>query len=148
MQKGIIIANDGYIQSAIPLLNTDEGSPLLDKNGKVVGINTAGQINTSVSLAVNSNVLKEVQNKFNNIDFEMIETISFNELKEKYYYIKYNDEVVANNISKRKWKEYSKIGNIEENIKLELVKASYKDGVVSLRYQNGISDFISSMQLS
>ena len=148
LQKGIIIANDGYIQSAIPLSNTDEGSPLLDKNGNVVGINTAKQINTSISLAVNSNVLKEVQNKFNNIDFEMIETISFNELKEKYYYIKYNDEVVANNISKRKWKEYSKIGNIEENIKLELVKASYKDGVVSLRYQNGISDFISSMQLS
>ena len=31
---------------------------------------------------------------------------------------------------------------------MELVKASYKDGIVSLRYKNNISDYISSMQLA
>ena len=148
IQKGIIVANDGYIQTAIPLSLSDEGSPLINSQGQVVGINTAKQVNTSISLAVNANVLKEIQNKFANIEFSNLETISFDSLKEQYYYIKYNDEVVKNNIPSNKWEEYSKIGNIKESINLELVKANYEDGIVSLRYQNGISKYISSMQLA
>jgi len=148
IQKGIIVANDGYIQTAIPLSLSDEGSMLINVEGQVVGINTAKQINTSISIAVNANVLKEIQNKFANLDFNKLEAISFESLKEQYYYIKYNDEVVKNNIPENKWEEYSKIGNIKESINLELVKANYEDGIVSLRYQNGISKYISSMQLA
>ena len=66
----------------------------------------------------------------------------------QFYYVKYNNEIIKNNISSRKWKQYSKIGDIEKTIKLELLKASYEDGVVSLRYKNEISSYISSMQLS
>ena len=148
VQSGIVISNDGYIGSAIPLTNTDEGSPLLNSSGQVVGMNTAKQVNTSISLAINSDVLKEIQDKFNNTKFEDIEVISFNKLKEEYYYIKYNEEIVKNDIPSGKWKTYSKIGNIEENISLELVKANYKDGIVSLRYHNGISEYIDNMQLA
>ena len=104
--------------------------------------------NTSISIAMNSEVLKEIQNKFKSLSFDKIETISFNELKEKYYYVKYNSENIKNSIPKGKWKTYSKIGNIEDTIKLELVKASYKDGIVSLRYKNSISQYINSMQLA
>lgn len=148
LQKGIVLSNDGYIQSAIVLTDTDEGSPLFDKDGNVVGINTAKQVNTSMSLAVNSNILKEVQNKFNNKDFSSFEPIKFEKLKENFYYVKINEEIVENSIPENKWKIYSKIGNIEDNIKLELIKASYEDGIVSLRYQNNISDYISSMQFA
>jgi len=52
LQKGIVVANDGYIQSAIPLVTTDEGSPLFDQNGNVIGMNTAKQVNSSISLAI------------------------------------------------------------------------------------------------
>ncbi len=148
IQTGIVISTDDYIQTSIPLLNTDEGSPLLNQNGEVVGINTSKSTNASVSIAINSEVLKEIQNKFANMNFHDIESISFTELKEKYYYVKYDDESIMNTIPKNKWKEYSKIGNIEKTINLELVKASYKDGIVSLRYKNGISKYINSMQLS
>ena len=148
VQSGIVISNDGYIGSAIPLTNTDEGSPLINSNGQIVGMNTAKQVNTSISLAINSDVLKEIQDKFNNIDFGNIEVISFNKLKEEYFYIKYNEEIVQNDIPSEKWKTYSKIGNIKENISLELVKASYNDGIVSLRYRNGISNYIDNMQLA
>lgn len=148
VQTGIVISNDDFIQTSIPLLNSDEGSPLLNKNGEVVGINTSKSTNASVSIAINSEALKEIQNKFSKINFNDIESISFNELKEKYYYTKYNDESIINSIPKNKWKEYSKIGNIEKTINLELIKASYKDGIVSLRYKNGIAKYINSMQLS
>lgn len=148
VQSGIVISSDGYIRSSIPLTNTDEGSPLINSDGQIVGMNTAKQVNTSISLAINSDVLKEIQDKFNNVNFEDIEVVPFNKLKEEYYYIKYNEEIVKNDISSEKWKIYSKIGNIEENISLKLVKASYKDGIVSLRYYNGISNYIDNMQLA
>lgn len=147
-QKGILLSNDGYLQSAIPLTTTDEGSPLLDKNGNVIGINTSKQINTSMSLAINSDVLKEVQDKFILVNFDSIEVISFEKMKEQFYYLKYNDELITNSISSSKWKEYSKIGNIEKTINLQLLKANYESGAISLRYKNGISDYISSMQLA
>lgn len=148
IQKGIVISNDGYIQSLIPLSNNDEGSPLLNSEGQVVGMNISKSTNASISMAINSEVLKEAKEKFDNIDFDSIQTISFEKLKEDYYYLKYNNENVINAIPKRVWKEYSKIGDIENNIKLELVKANYDKGVVSLRYKNKISDYISSMQLA
>ena len=112
----------------------------------MIGINTSKTTNSSISIAVNSAVLKEIQDKFNVLD--NIESITFEELKEKYYYEKINTENIKNSIPKYKWRKYSKIGNIENTIRMELVKASYKDGIVSLRYKNNISDYISSMQLA
>ena len=146
VQKGIIISNTDYIQTSIPLTNTDEGSPLFNQAGEVIGINTSKTTNSSISIAVNSAVLKEIQDKFNGLD--NIDSITFEELKEKYYYEKITNENIKNSIPKYKWRKYSKIGNIENTIKMELVKASYKDGIVSLRYKNNISDYISSMQLA
>ena len=147
IQKGIIISNDEYIQSSIPLSNNDEGSPLLNSDGQVIGMNTSKSTNTSISMAINSEILKEVKDKFDNIDFNSIQTILFEKLKEDYY-LKYSNENVINSIPKRVWKKYSKIGDIENNINLELVKANYDNGVVSLRYKNKISDYISGMQLT
>ena len=148
IQKGIVIANGDYVQTSIPLTETDEGSPLFDSKGNLIGVNTSKSINSNISMAINLDVIKEIQDKFNYIEFESIKTISFEDLKNEYYYTKYNEENVVNSISKSKWNKYKKIGNIEETIKLELVKASYKDDIVSLRYKNNISNYISSMQLS
>lgn len=147
IQAGIVISNDGYIQSAIPLIISDEGSPLFDSAGRVVGMNTSQSINTNVSIAVNSDALKEIQDKFNNIDFNTIKAISFEELKKKYYNGT-NDEIVKNNVPTKKWKKYSKIGNVEKNIVMKLVKANYTNNIVSLRYYNEISGYMSSMQLA
>lgn len=148
VQSGIVVSKENYIQSSIPLTQTDEGSPLFNQNGNVIGMNTADSINASISIAIHSDILKEIQDKFSKVNFDSIETISFDELKEGYYYVKYHDETIKNSISSSKWKIYSKIGNIEDNIKLQLVKASYKDGIVSLRYKNSISKYIGSMQLA
>ncbi len=148
LQTGIVTSKDGYIQSAIPLRETDEGSPLYNDAGQLIGINTAKAVNTSVSLAIDVNALDEIKNKIGSKDFDSIKTVSFNELKEKYYYTNYNEEKIVNSISDTKWQTFKKIGDIENNIKLDLVKASYDNNVVSLRYKNGISKYINSMQLA
>ena len=111
-------------------------------------MNTAKSINSSFAKAIGPEVLQEVQDMFKDKDFNTIKATSFEELKEKYYYENINEEIRKNDISESKWKKYSQIGKIEETIDLELVKASYKDSIVSLRYKNGLSDFISSMQLA
>ena len=147
-QTGIVISKDGYIQSAIPLTISDEGSPLFNEDGEVVGINTSKSINTSVSMSIESKALKKLKDKLSKDSFKSIKTISFQKLKEKYYYTNIKNENKINNIPKSKWNKYKKIGNIEKNIKMNLIKANYDNNVISLRYSNTISEFISGMQLS
>lgn len=147
-QTGIVISNGDYIQTSIPLSTSEEGSPLFNQNGEVIGINTSKSTSASVSIAINVNVLREIQEKFESINHDSIEALPFDKLKEEYYYVKYNEEKIENSIPADKWKRYSKIGNIEQTINLELIKASYKDGIVSLRYKNNISKYINSLQLA
>ena len=146
-QTGIILENDKYVQTSIPLLNSDEGSPLFNENGEVIGINTSKSTSSSISIAINKDVLKEIQDKFSNIK-DQIQTISFNELKEKYYYVKINSEEITKNVPSNIWDKYSKIGNIENTINLELVKSSYKDSILSLRFKNNIPNYITSIKLA
>ena len=148
IQKGIVINNDQYLETSIPLSESDEGSPVFNQDGELIGLNTIKSTNNSISVAINVDVMKEIQDKFNKIDFNSIKVITFDDLKEEYFYTKYNQEKIVNSIPKSKWKKYKKIGDIENNIKLELIKASYEKGTVSLRYKNNITNFISSMQLS
>lgn len=148
IQSGIIITTDNEIQSLLPLTEKDEGSPLININGEVIGINTSDSINTSVSIAKNVEALTKLQDKLKNTKYEDIDCISFSDLKEEYYYTKRNKEIISNNIKSKIWKEYSKIGNIENSINLNLLKASYKNNTLSLRYSNNISNYISSMQLA
>lgn len=147
IQSGIIINNNGYLESTIPLTKKDSGSPLFNINGEVVGMNTSKSIDTSISYAVNSDILKEIIDKFSNVKYDDIKAISFNDLKEKYYYLKKSNEKIVNSIPSKKWQEYSKIGNINETINMELVKASYQDDIVSLRYKNHLSSYIDGLRV-
>ena len=148
LQKGIVVNIDNYIQTSIPISEVDAGSPLFNQKGEVIGMNSSKSVNSSISMAINSDALKEVKDIFKSVNYDQIESVSFDELKEKYYYVKLDSAKEYNNIPKDKWNEYSKIGNIEENIKLPLIKASYNSGVVSLRYQNSIASVIKSKNLA
>jgi hypothetical protein len=90
--------------------------------------------------------LKDLQNKLK--DNDKIDNISFDQLKEQYYYSKTNKEVVNNNIKKSIWDKYSKIGNIESTMHLPLIKANYSNGVLSLRYDNHVKNLLGSKQMS
>ena len=57
---------------------------------------------------------------------------------------KSNTKNVPSNI----WDKYSKIGNIENTINLELAKSSYKDSILSLRFKNNIPNYITSIKLA
>ena len=73
--------------------------------------------------------------------------MTFEELKNNYF-VSYKDDKVVNKIDEDVWNKYKKIGNLEKSINIELVKASYKDNVLSLRYKNTLNKLFSNMQLA
>ena len=146
-RKGIVTANDGYIQTSIPITLEEVGSPILDKDGNLIGMTKKEMLNTSTSVSIPSNALKEVQDLFNNIEFNKIKTVSFDKLKENYYYVKYEEEIEKTSIPEKVWDRYKEIGNIDKTINIDLVKSSYKNKVLSLRYKNNAKEYIPTMQL-
>lgn len=129
-------SND-VIKSNFSLASSDVGSALYNKDGEVIGFNTSNVINATLSEANKTSYLEEIQSKLENISFDKIEYVELNKLKDKYYF-DIKDEENVNNIPKRKWEEIKQIGQLQKNLQLDLVKANYEDGMVSLRYKNNI----------
>ena len=145
--KGIITSLDKNIQTSLPISEEAQGSPLFNNEGKIIGMINSKLLNSSVSFATKGDILKEYYKKLTTTNYEEIKAIPFEELKENYY-IKYNNETIVNNIPEDKLQEYSNIENISEMIDLKLVKGSYKDGIISLRYKNDIKNYIDTMQFA
>ena len=145
--KGIITASDTNIQTSLTSTEEMQGSPIFDVQGNLIGMINSKTLNSSISFATTTGILKEYYLKLSKKEFNDIKCLAFKDLKENYY-TKYNEEKLFNNIPEKKWNEYSKAENIEENIEMTLVKASYTDGIISLRYKNDISNYIDTMQMA
>lgn len=125
-----------------PVMANSEGSPIFNSSGKVIGMVNSDNYNSSLINAISSETLSIIYSKLNTTN---ISGISFEDLKAKYYYTSIYEEAKSNNIPSKKWLQYSKIGNIENTIKLELIKASYKDEIVALKYYNSSFKYINSI---
>ena len=110
-------------------------------------MNNTKLVNTSISYVTSLNIISQYSKIFKEIDFEQIKSITFEELKEKYY-IRFNDEKRTNNIPNSIWNKFNKVENLEECIPLELIKASYIDNTICLKYKNEINEYIGSIQLA
>ena len=80
-----------------------------------------------------------------NTKFKDIKVTSFDEIKKQYYFKDENKKELTQTLSSKIWNKYKTIGNIEDTIVLDLVKANYYDNVVSLRYENKTADYIDTM---
>ena len=137
--SGIVSSIKDNLINVLPLTKRDWGSPLFNSDGEVVGINTSKLINSELSNASNIEGLRKLQSELDITTYEKVEIMSLDNLKEKYFSKDNNSEEVINEIPKNVWKKYKSIGDIEQTVVLNLVKASYYDGILSLRYHNGTS---------
>lgn len=135
---------NGTIENLFPMSSSDVGSALFNKDGKVIGFSVNDVLNSDLSYAHSTDYLIELQNILSKEDFNKIASTSLDTFKEKYY-LGIDEEKTFNNIPDKVWNKYKKIGDLEKNISLPLLKGSYRDGIVSLRYKNSISNFIESM---
>ena len=143
--KGLVVSDNGYLQSTIPVSSSDEGSPLFNINGEVIGMNTGILSNSPSSFSIPYKSLIEIKDKFT-MAFNEIKTISFKELKQEYY-VNYGNEEKIDNISKSRWNMINELTDISNNIHMKIVKANYSDGVVSIRYKNNM-DNINPMKMA
>ncbi|MGN0973188.1 MAG: hypothetical protein ACI4OT_00440 [Bacilli bacterium] len=146
VKYGYLLKRGGLITSLITLERNEEGSPLFDYNKKLIGINTANVLKSSTSIARSTNYIKNLQSKLEKQDFTSIKVTSFKDLKNKY--INENNETEDNTIPKDIWNKYKRIGDVENTITLNLIKSSYDDNIVSLRYVNDISDYSDNFALA
>jgi hypothetical protein len=134
---------NGTIESLFPVSSSDVGGALFNKDGKVIGFATNEVLNSDLSYGHSTDYLIELQNILSKEDFNKIASTSLDKFKEKYY-LNINEEKTYNNIPDKIWDKYKKVGKLD-SITLPLIKGSYKDGIVSLRYGNNVSNYIESM---
>lgn len=142
--RGIIIAPNKSMETSVIATEEIQGSPLFNIDGKLVGMINSKTLDMSVSSATDLDIVKAYYEKFLDKKVEEIKSVSFKELKENYY-IKYNEEKDINKLQTSKLSEFKGAENIDNLIKLKLVKSFYKDGIVSLRYKNEIYKYIDTM---
>ena len=145
--KSIIASVDNGIRITTQATEDMQGMPIFNSDGKLIGMINSKNINTVMSNITKLDIIKQYSDKLKEEDFNEIKSVSFDELKEKYY-IRYGEEIKTNNIPQKKWDEYSKVEDVDQFIDLDLVKGEFKDGIISLRYKNKVSDYIDTMQLA
>ena len=141
--KTLVISNNNYIET----INNDNNSSLLfDTNSNLIGISTKN--NESVHNEYISNEsLQSIVNKFSNINFNTIDSISFDKLKNTYYLNnEYKDKEIS--IPKKITNKYKIINTINNNIYIPLIKYSKTKNNISLRYKNSINKYISNIDMS
>ena len=122
------------------------GRALYNEYGEVIAFVTGELLNSEISYANSTKYIIELQNIFSNITFEEVNYTSLELFKNRYYYEK-EDEKVLNNIPDKIWKKYKNIGDIENTIPLDLIKANYEDDIISLRYKNSFNNSIDTLYI-
>lgn len=138
--------NGGKLNNLFPVSESDVGSALYDINGNVVGFNTADVINSDLSYANSINYLKELQSILKNVTFDEIKYKDINSFKEMYYQ-PLQGEQENSNLKEETLNDLLEIYGLNKTITLPLVKSSYKDGILSLRYKNNASQSLNTMYL-
>lgn len=138
---------NGKLKNLLPVSSSDVGGALFNNYGEVVGFSVRDKIDSELSYANSTDYLKKVQNRLKQNKYENIKYTSVDEFKEKYY-SSLDKERKYNKISNEDWEQYRNIGSIENKIELELLKASYKDDIVSLRFANSAKGMLDSIYLA
>ncbi len=137
---------NGRLVNMLVINNSDVGAALFDINGNVIGINTDDQLYSDMSYANSTDYLIEIQKVLKETNYLDIKYTSLNEFKDNYY-LTVKEEKKYNMVTSEDWNKYDSIGNIKKNITLDLVKASCKDNILSLRYKDKTNSLIDSLYL-
>ncbi|HAB65940.1 MAG TPA: hypothetical protein DCE23_01100, partial [Firmicutes bacterium] len=114
---------NGRLKNMFLLNSSDVGAALFDHNGKVIGIASGDKVNSELSYANSINYLSRLQMILNSQTYDKISYTILDTFKQSYY-TKIGEERVYNYIDSKIWDKYKNIGKIEDNIKLDLIKAN------------------------
>lgn len=141
-----ISVDSGRLKNMFAISESDVGSALFDKDGKVVGFVVADQINSELSFANSTDYLANLQNILKNKSYSEIGYTKLESFKQSYY-LDFTEEKKYNNVDEDIWNKYKDIGKLEESIELPMIKAEYTDKILSLRYKNETDNMLDSLYL-
>lgn len=141
-----ISLENGRLKNLMAISSSEVGSALFDVDGNVVGFNVKDQLYSELSYANSTNYLRELQDVLNKQDFNKIKYTNITDFKDRYY-LNFTEEKEYSLVPDKIWNKYKKVGNLEDNIKLKLVKASYTNNILSLRYHASSGESIDSIYL-
>ena len=126
--------NIKVLRTSLPLSNGDNGSPIFNTSGQVIGINNnvsknINEYSSGLNNAIDVNVLKPIIDKLQDQDFSDIKVIKLSNLS--------NESLkVINKVSKNKWNKYQKITQITEYLPVQLYSAYTSGKYMIIRYKN------------
>lgn len=138
--------NNGRLKNLFLASSSDNGAALFNKSGEAIGIQSGDLLNSELSYANSTNYLINLQKIVRNQSYNKIQYTEYEEFKENYYsdvneestYIKVDNKILEN---------FRSIGSLDKTIILPLLKASYQDKILSLRYKNNRESSIDSIYL-
>ena len=150
-----------YIDATIPVIKVnlplekgDDGSPLFNMDGEVIGINTIketenGVVCTSTSFATSIEMIKNIEDKLNDVNFELIEVIGFEELMRGMHYILPENLgiTITNQIDESLQREYELLPSIEEFTGFSVYSMYTNKNFISVRYENDIRNNIATKNI-
>lgn len=139
-----VSTENGKIKNLFAISSSDVGSALYNINGEVIGFNTADVVNSDLSYANSTNYLRDLQNILKNTSFEKIKAKSLDSFKEMYYQ-PLEKEKNYSNLKEQELDDFLELHNLKNTISLPLIKSSYKDGILSLRYKNNSENSLGTM---
>ena len=144
---GSFVKNEnGKLKNLFALSSSDVGSALYNVNGEVVGFNTAEVLNSDLSYANSTDYLKKLQTTLNGIPFDSIKAKDLETFKETYYQ-PLEEEKEYSNLTEDNLDKLLRLHGLKDKIDLPLVKSSYKNKILSLRYKNSASESLGTMYL-
>jgi len=141
-----VSSSEGRLKNLFAISQSEVGSALFNKEGKVVGFSVADQLYSELSYANSTDYLVELQKLLVRQEFSNIKCTDVEEFKDKYY-VSLKNEKTYFDVSNKDYKRLSKVGNLGETIKFDLLKASYEDRILSLRYRTLDSSNLDSFYL-
>lgn len=144
---GSFVKNEkGKLKNLFAITNSDVGSALYNSNGEVVGFNTAEVLNSDLSYANSTDYLKKLQVTLDSIIFDGIKAKDLESFKATYYQ-PLDEEKVYSSLNEETLDKLLKLHKLKDAIDLPLVKSSYKNKILSLRYKNNASESLGTMYL-
>lgn len=142
-----ISLKNGKLKNLFALTSSDVGSAIFNEYNEVVAFNVGDKLYSELSYANSTDYLKKLQSKLTGTKYRNISYTILDKFKEKYY-SNSSDEKKYFEVSDKIWNELNVIGDIKNNIEMELVKASYEDKILSLRYINTTNGILDSIYMA
>ena len=133
---GVNIGGDDLQSNSLMVSKNNIGSPLFNGDGKVIGMVTGFSLDKDLSVSLSSSYLKKYQDYYMQVDYGKIKCYSMSEMALKYYKYNLYDNEKEVGFSAKLWDKYKVIGDVENTIKVKLVKMNDLENIISLRYLN------------